>query len=116
MPQKDMPKEVSIMGGCPVPNLCSPLLYLAELEAQGKAKKARLRAQQRGRVAKGKKGRLRAALRHLWDMGVTLEVCRPPLRPHSSREADSATLARAGKREGQPCGTLPQLPPQEEKG
>ncbi len=66
MQDKEMPKEVSIMGGCPVPNLCSPLLYLAEFEAEGKAKKARLRAQQRGRVATRKKGRFRAALRYVW--------------------------------------------------
>ena len=112
MPNKEMPKEVSIMGGCPVPNLCSPLLYLAELEAEGKAKKARLRAQQRGRVAKGKKGRFRAALRHLRN--ALGEVCRPRLRPHNSREADSGALARAGKREGQPCGAVPQMPPEEE--
>ncbi|KKM00811.1 hypothetical protein LCGC14_1800640, partial [marine sediment metagenome] len=32
MQDKEMPKEVSIMGGCPVPNLCSPLLILAEVE------------------------------------------------------------------------------------
>ena len=117
MPNKEMPEMVSIMGGCPVPNLCSPLLYLAELEAEGKAKKARLRAQQRGRVAKGKKGRPGGAtsrlLRYLWRTWE-LEVCRPPLRPHNSRKADSATLARVGKREGQPRGAVPQMSPKEE--
>ena len=109
MQAKEMPKEVSIMGGGPVPNLCSSLLVLAEVEAEGKAKAPRLRAQQRGRVAKGKEGRFGAALRHLrstWG-----EICRPRLRPHNSRKADSAVLARTGKRKGQPRGPVPQMPP-----
>lgn len=121
MPNKEMPKEVSIMGGCPVPNLCSPLLFLAELEAEGKAKKARLRAQQRGRVAKGKKGRLRAALRHLWGKSKgsrpqdtdRLEVCRPPLRPYFASEI--YRIVRPGELEQQDQSDcpLPPLPPEE---
>jgi hypothetical protein len=109
MPQKDMPKEVSIMGGCPMFGMSQHLVNLAALEAERKAKAPRLRAQQRGRVAKGKKGRFGAALRHLW--GSWGEICRPRLRPHNPSKADSATLARPGERKGQPCGPLPQMSP-----
>ena len=104
MQAKEMPKEVSIMGGCPVPNLCSPLLILAEVEAEGKAKKARLRAQQRGSVATRKKGRLRAALRHLWGKTRAAEtysqgiaVCRPALRPRTARSFDRGSQVRRGE-------------------
>ncbi len=121
MQAKEMPKEVSIMGGCPLPALPLSYLVLAEVEAEGKAKAPRLRAQQRGKVAKGKKGRLERFLRSLWGKTIPypansqrIEVCRPRLRPHNSREADSAALARAGKREGQPRGAVPQLPPEKE--
>ena len=69
----------------PLLGLLSPLIILAEVEAEGKAKKARLRAQQ-VRMAKGKKGRLRAALRRLWvkirftkAYSEWIEVCRPRL-------------------------------------
>ena len=87
MPDKEMPKEVSIMGGCPVPNLCSPLLYLAELEAEGKAKAPRLRAQQkRPTLAERAKASFEKALRHLRGRAKKargnsqgLEVCRPAL-------------------------------------
>lgn len=65
MPNEKMSEPKSV-GPISVLGLCSPLLLLAELEAEGKEKKARLRAQQRGRVAPRKKGRFRAALRHLW--------------------------------------------------
>ena len=111
MPDKDMPKEVSIMGGCPVLGVSAHLTNIPWLEAKSETKATWLRAQQRGRVATRKKGRLRAALRHL--RSALGEVCRPRLRPHNSREADSETLARTGKREGQPSGTVPQLPPKE---
>ena len=123
MPPKDMPKEVSIMGGCPVPNLCSPLLYLAELEAEGKAKKARLRAQQRGRVAKGKKGRFGAALRHLWGKtrpsqtySERIEVCGPPLPPHTPIEV--YRVKRLGKpgRSGESYFALRPVPSKGQKG
>ena len=113
MSDKEMPKEVSIMGGCPVPSMCSPLLLLAELEAEGKAKKARLRAQQRGRVAKGKKGRFRAALRHL--RSALGEVCRPRLRPHHPIQIYQ--VERIGKPgcTGEFDGTLRPLSPEEIK-
>ena len=134
MPTKDMQKEVSIMGGGPLFGVSSHLLNLAELEAEGKAKKARLRAQQRGRVAPRKKGRLRAALRHLWrastpqswqrgalprlEAGTEARfgVCRPRLRPHNPCSPDSAALAWTGKRGGQPSRPVLQMPSQEEKG
>lgn len=121
VPPKDMPKEVSIMGGCPVLGVSSHLLNLAEFEAEGKAKAPRLRAQQRGRVAKGKKGRLRAALRHLWGkIRVTkaysewIEVCRPRLRPHNSRSIHNPEPARRSERSGQSGSTLPKMSPKEE--
>ena len=122
MPQKDMPKEVSIMGGCPVPSMCSPLLILAEVEAEGKAKKARLRAQQRGRVAKGKKGRIRAALRHLWGKtrlsrrGSRGKGCPHGVRPYNPCPiCDTAPVGRPG-RSGESSHSLRQLPPEEKKG
>jgi hypothetical protein len=118
-----MQTEVSIMGGCPVPNLCSPLLYLAELEAEGKAKKARLRAQQRGRVAKGKKGRLERFLRSLWGKTIPypansqrIEVCRPPLRSRHSSSVHRAEQFGRPERKGQSSHIMRQLPPEEKKG
>ena len=116
MPPKDMPKEVSIMGGCPVPNLCSPLLVLAEVEAEGKAKKARLRAQQRGRVAKGKKGRLRATLRHLWGKTKSFGVCRPRLGSRHRGPFHPATLTWGSPRKFESGQPLRPVPPKEEKG
>jgi hypothetical protein len=114
VPKKDMPKEVSIMGGCPVPNLCSPLLLLAELEAEGKAKAPRLRAQQRGRVAKGKKLRRRRLLRYLWDKALGPKVCRPSLRPHTSSSIHSPAQARRSERSGESNHIMRQLPPEKE--
>ena len=124
MPPKDMPKEVSIMGGCPVPPMCSELLFLAEVEAEGKAKKARLRAQQRGRVAKGKKGRLGAALRHLrgktitaWTCSTWEDLCRHTLRPYRGRAICGTALSRQRpERKGKSRGVVRQLPPEEKKG
>jgi hypothetical protein len=91
MSDKEMPKEVSIMGGCPVPNLCSPLLFLAELEAEGKAKKARLRSQKKrwAMAKRAKKGfeeiaravcYLRRRAKKAGGDSQRLEVCRPALR------------------------------------
>ncbi len=113
MPHEKMPKSKSV-GPISVLLLPSPALLLAEGIAEAEEKAPRLAAQQRGRVATRKKGRIRAALRRLRDMGVTLEICRPPLRPHNSRSSDSAALARTGKREGQPRGAVPQLSPEKE--
>jgi len=111
VPQKEMPKEVSIMGGCPLFGVSSHLLNLAELEAEGKAKKARLRAQQRGRVAKGKKGRFAPIvvryLSRIWE----LEVCRPPLRPHSRSKVHRATQSGRPARQGESSDTVPQMSP-----
>ena len=134
MPPKDMQKEVSIMGGGPLLGVSSHLLNLAELEAEGKAKAARLRAQQRGRVAPRKKGRLRAALRHLWrastpqswqrgalprleaGTGARFGVCRPPLRPHSSFSVLGTTSTGRAEYRPELGGALRPLPPQKEKG
>ncbi|KKM68373.1 hypothetical protein LCGC14_1461520 [marine sediment metagenome] len=123
MPQKDMPKEVSIMGGCPVLGVSSHLLNLAELEAEGKAKAPRLRAQQRGRVAEGKKGRFRAALRHLWGKIMSsqahkygFEVCRPSSGSYFASTMDRRTQARRSKRQRKSRRAVPEMPPQEEKG
>ena len=98
MPEKDMPKEVSIMGGCPVSSLCSPLLVLAEVEAEGKAKKARLRAQKkRWAMAKRAKKGIEKALRYLRGRAKEeggdskrLEVCRPSYRGSSGYMAMGA--------------------------
>jgi hypothetical protein len=114
MPNETMPKP-PYLGPRTVLGLCSPLLMLAEIEAESKAKAPRLRAQQ-VRVAKGKKGRLRAALRHLWDKVSPFGVCRPRLRPHNSSAADSGTLAWIEKRECESSGTVLQMPPEEKKG
>ncbi len=124
MPNKEMPKEVSIMGGCPVPNLCSPLLILAEEEAAGKAKKARLRAQQRGRVAKGKKGRRMSTVRDMWGKILNSwvcsnweDLCSHALRPHSRRKVRRTALSRQRpERKGESSDSLRPVPPQEEKG
>ncbi len=136
MPPKEMPKEVSIMGGCPVPNLCSHLLVLAEVEAEGKAKAPRLRAQQGGcsSVAKGKKGRLRAAwglLRHVWSKR---EDSRPQAgeRPEGhdhvfvgehtasgsyySCSVCGATPSWEPERRRKFAGAVPKMPSEEEKG
>jgi hypothetical protein len=123
MSDKEMPKEVSIMGGCPVPNLCSPLLYLAEFEAEGKAKAPRLRAQQRGRVAKGKKGRLRAALRHLWGKirpskadNKRFDFSQESFRPHHPGPFYYPRKAWTAKRRFESVDPVRQMPPEEEKG
>ncbi len=103
MPQQAMPKPKSV-GPISVLGLCSPLTLLAQAEASFKTQKARLRAQQRGRVAKGKKGRLRAALRHLWGKtrasqaySQGIEVCRPALRPYSPSTANPGSRVRRGE-------------------
>ena len=124
MPQKDMPKEVSIMGGCPLFGVSSHLLNLAEGEAALKAKKARLRAQQRGRVATRKKGRLRAALRHLW--GKTKVLSTDAFAREASYWASSRSLyrrkvhraeqPRRPGRQSESGEPLRALPPEEKKG
>ena len=107
MQVKEMPKEVSIMGGCPVPSMCSPLLYLAELEAEGKAKKAWLRAQQRRpTLAERAKASFEKAVRRLRGRAKKeggdsqgLEVCRPSYRGSSGYMAMGArTHARKSSR------------------
>ena len=111
MPDKEMPKEVSIMGGCPVPSMCSPLLYLAEIEAEGKAKKARLRAQQGGRVATRKKGRLRRIVRYVRDNCFAFKVCRPSLRPRDSSPFHRAAQPGRSERQSEPADAVPQMSP-----
>ncbi len=116
MPNKEMPEMVSIMGGCPVPNLCSPLLLLAEVEAEGKAKKARLRAQQRGRVATRKKGRLkRFLLRCLWGTEGPKVRC-PTCGSRYRVQVYRAAQTRRSERQGESSHSLPPLPPEEKKG
>ena len=64
VPQKDMPKEVSIMGGCPLFGVSSHLLNLAEGEAALKASPSWLRSQKkRWAMAKRAKKSLRRLLR-----------------------------------------------------
>ena len=122
MLHKTMPKPKSVE---PVSVLLlpSPALLLAEGIAEAEAKAPRLRAQQRGRVATRKKGRIGAALRHLW--GKTrpsqadkegIEVCRPsrgPLYRWKIFRAESSRRSRCRGKSGQP---LRQLPPEEKKG
>lgn len=103
MPNEKMSESKSL-GPISVLGLCSPLLLLAEAEAALKEKAPRLRAQQRGRVATRKKGRLRAALRHLWGKTRAAEtysqgiaVCRPALRPRTARSFDRGSRVRRGE-------------------
>jgi len=119
MPHEKMPQQKSL-GPRSVLGLCSPLLLLAEIEAEGKAKKARLRAQQ-VRVAKGKKGRFRAALRYLWEResegGINwIEFCRSLLRPHSRSKVRRTAQPGRPERKGKPSGAVRQMPPEEKKG
>jgi hypothetical protein len=111
------------LGPRTVLGLCSPLLQLAEIEAEGKAKAPRLAAQQRGRVAKGKKGRLRAALRHLWGKTrqikndwIFQEDCYLSSRSHSRSKVHRTAPARRPERGGEFGGVVPKMPPKEKKG
>ena len=113
MPDKKMPKPKSL-GPISMLLLPSPALLLAEGEAALKAKAPRLRAQQRGRVAKGKKGRLQAILRRLW--GTLGEICRPRLRSHNRSPFYRATSSRGPYRKGEFGNSLRPLPSQKEKG
>ena len=120
MPNEKMPKQKS-MGPVSVLLLPSPALLLAEAEAALKAKAPRLRAQQRGRVATRKKGRLRAALRHLWDNTWTsetkgTEVCLPSRRSHHPSEVDPAPQTWGPPRKGEPADPMLRVPRKEKKG
>jgi len=102
--------------------LPSPALLLAEGEAQIKAKAPRLRAQQRGRVAKGKKGRLKAALRYLRGVQAdTIKHARSPIdfsRCGPLYRGPFRGTAQLGRpeRKGKPSGALREMPPEEKKG
>ena len=122
MPHEKMSKPKS-MGPISVLGLCSPLLLLAEVEAEGKAKAPRLRAQQRGRVATRKEGRVRAALRYL------RRKIRPPKTdstgfplypefrgPYPRRSVHRAAPARRPERKGESRDSLRPMPPEEKKG
>ena len=66
MSDKEMPKEVSIMGGCPLPPMPGPATFLAQGEDMLKTLEAR-KAHKPGQfMAPRKKGRLRAASRSIW--------------------------------------------------
>ena len=111
MPNKEMPKEVSIMGGCPMFGMSSHLLNLAEIEAEGKAKAARLRAQQRGRVATRKKGRLkRFLLRCLWGTEGPKVRC-PTCGSRYRVQVYRAAQTRRSERDGESSDALRQMPP-----
>jgi hypothetical protein len=119
VPNKEMPKDFLLVGGCPMLGVSSHLLLLTETDTEGKAKKARLRAKQGGRVAKGKKGRLRAAwglLRHLW--GKISFAVEWPLYPTLSGPYNRSTVhraeqARRPERKGESSNSLRPVPPQE---
>ena len=123
VPHRRMRKPESV-GPISVLPLPSPALLLAEAEAQLKAKAPRLRAQQRGRVAKGKKGRFRAALRHLW--GKTKLLSTDAFAGETSYWASSrslhrgkvhrATPARRPARKGEPADPMLRVPRKKEKG
>jgi len=122
MPNKKM-QEAESLGPRSVLGLCSPLLLLAEVEAEGKAKAPRLRAQQRGRVAKGKKGRLKAILRRLWSKKRPfkayiqgIEIGGPSGGPHNPSEIHRAAPARRSERSGQPGSPVPKMSPKEKAG
>ncbi len=122
MPHETMPKSKSVEP-ISVLLLPSPALLLAEAEAQVKAKAPRLRAQQGGRVATRKKGRLRAALRHLWvKIRVTkaysewIEGFRPSGRSHYSGEADPPPSTWGPPRKGEPVDPMLRVPSEEKKG
>ena len=118
MQNKTMPKQKS-MGPRPLLGVPSPALFLAEGEAQIKAKAPRLRAQQRGRVAKGKKGRFRAELRHLWgktrlsrrDRGG--KGCVHAVRPYRTCAVCGTASARGSERKGESRDALRPLSPKE---
>jgi len=102
--------------------LPSPALLIAEAEAALKATAPRLSAQQ-VRVAKGKKGRLRAALRHLWGKiwppkanSKWFEVFCPFCRSHFSIEVYHAAQPGRPERQGESGNALPPVPPEEKKG
>ena len=88
MQAKEMPKEVSIMGGCPVLGVSSHLLNLARAEAAGTKKPSWLRSQKkRWAMAKRAKKGFEKAVRYLRGRAKKargnsqgLEVCRPSLR------------------------------------
>ncbi len=102
MPHKTMPKPKSVE---PVSMLLlpSPALLLAEGIAEAEAKAPRLRAKQ-GRVATRKKGRFRAALRHLWGIlrpsqgySQGVRASQPSLRPHTPSTANPGSRVRRGE-------------------
>jgi hypothetical protein len=122
VPHEKMPEPKSVEPAS-VLLLPSPALLLAEGEAALKAKAARLRAQQRGRVAKGKKRLLWEAVRHLWGKprrsqagSQKIEVCLPSSGPHSRGKVHRATQPGRPRRKGESGDALRQLPPQETQG
>ena len=117
MPPKDMPKEVSIMGGSPVPSVPSPADFLAIGEATFNALQTRKSHQAGKGMARDKKGRLkRFLLRHLWGKTKSFGVCRPRLGSRHRGPFHYDAPARQPRRESEPCGVVPQMPPKEEKG
>ena len=116
MPQKEMPKEVPIMGGCPLFAMPGPATYLAQGEKMLKTLEAR-KAHKPGKLmAKGKKGRVRAALRHLWSKTKSFGLCRPRLGSRHRGPFHYTAPARRPQRSGESGGALRQLPSKEKKG
>lgn len=112
MPEQESVEPISVL------LLPSLALLLAEGIAQAEAKAPRLRAQQRGRVAKGKKGRLERFLRHLWGKTIPypansqrIEVCRPSRGSYFASQMDRRTQARRSKRQRKSRGAVPQMSP-----
>jgi len=100
---KEMPKEVLIVGGGPMFGMSQHLLFLAKLEAERGAEASWLRSQQKycAMAKRAKKG-IEKALRYLRGRAKKargdsqrLEVCRPSL--HRSPSA----LALGGRAHGQ---------------
>ncbi len=122
MPDKKM-QEAKSVEPISVLLLPSPALLLAEGIAEAEAKAPRLRAQQRGRVATRKKGRLRAALRHLWSHirqfqadSEWVEVCHPTLGSHNFGPIHRTAQPRRPQRSGESSDALRPMPPEEKKG
>lgn len=119
MPDERMPKEKNL-GPRPLLGLPSPALLIAEGEAALKAKAPRLRAQQ-VRVATRKKGRLRTALRHLWDKKRPfkafingIEIGGPSSGPHHPSEIDPAPQTWGPPRKGEPADPMLRVSPEKE--
>jgi hypothetical protein len=105
MPNKEMPKEVSIMGGGPMFGMSQHLVNLARAEAAGTKKPSWLRSQKKrwAMAKRAKKGfeeiaravcYLRRRAKKAGGDSQRLEVCRP------SRGGSPAGMALGGRTHG----------------